>query len=120
MYARTTTIRGDRNIIDDLVTYVRDDVMPAITRMDGCIGLSLLTDHGTGRCVATSAWQSEEAMHASVENVRPMRQRFADMLGGVFEEISPANHFVVTQHPAAMGLMITRLARRAGLLGPGD
>jgi quinol monooxygenase YgiN len=85
MYARTTTIRGDRNIIDDLVTYVRDDVMPAITRMDGCIGLSLLTDHGTGRCVATSAWQSEEAMHASVENVRPMRQRFADMLGATPE-----------------------------------
>ncbi|MBJ7288519.1 alpha/beta hydrolase [Williamsia sp.] len=44
------------------------------------------------------------------------QERYADMLGGVFEEISPANHFVVTQHPAAMGLMITRLARRAGLL----
>ena len=85
MYARTTTIRGDRNIIDDLVTYVRDDVMPAITRMDGCIGLSLLTDRWTGRCVATSAWQSEEAMHASVENVRPMRQRVADMLGATPE-----------------------------------
>jgi quinol monooxygenase YgiN len=85
MYARTTTMLGNREIMDDLVTYIRDDVMPAITRMDGCIGLSLLTDRGTGRCVATSAWQSEEAMHASVENVRPMRQRVADMLGATPE-----------------------------------
>jgi quinol monooxygenase YgiN len=85
MYARTTTMRGNRQIMDDLVAYIRDDVMSAITRMDGCIGLSLLTDQGTGRCVATSAWQTEEAMHASVEKVRPMRQRVADMLGAIPE-----------------------------------
>jgi quinol monooxygenase YgiN len=85
MYARTTTMRGNRQILDDLFVYFRDDVMPAITEMDGCVGLSLLIDRDSGRCIATSAWDNEEAMRASAERVRPLRQRVADMLGATPE-----------------------------------
>src|SRR5882757_1059439 len=37
---------------------------------------------GSGRCIATTAWQSEEAMRASAEAVRPIRDRVAEILGG--------------------------------------
>jgi hypothetical protein len=50
--------------------------------MEGCVGLSMLVDRLTGRCIATSAWQSKEAMDASTERVRPLRERAAEMLGG--------------------------------------
>ncbi|WP_045820948.1 alpha/beta fold hydrolase [Williamsia herbipolensis] len=43
-------------------------------------------------------------------------RRYAQILGGVYEEISPANHLVVAQHPADTAFYIERLARRAGHL----
>jgi hypothetical protein len=50
--------------------------------MDGCIGVSLLVDRQSGRCIATSAWETEEAMRASWEQVMPIRDRAAEMFGG--------------------------------------
>ena len=44
MYARSTTVRGDPQSVDDGIAYVRDEVMPAVQQMDGCIGLSMLAD----------------------------------------------------------------------------
>jgi len=75
MYARTTTMRGDPQAVDALVAVVGDEVMPGLMEMDGCIGLSLLVDRDAGRAVATSAWESQDAMRASAERVRPLRER---------------------------------------------
>ena len=79
MYARSTTMRVRPEALDDLVAYVRDEVMPMVTQMDGCIGLSLLTDRDSGRCIVTSAWEAEEAMRASAERVRESRDRAAQI-----------------------------------------
>ncbi|MGY1679249.1 antibiotic biosynthesis monooxygenase [Geodermatophilus sp. SYSU D01176] len=78
MYARSTTIRVRPEVVDDLTTAIRDDVMPMVTRLEGCVGLSLLTDRDTGRCIATSAWETEDAMHASAEQIRASRERVAE------------------------------------------
>jgi hypothetical protein len=82
MYARSTTVRGDPQKVDDAVAYVRDDVMPEVQRMSGCVGLSMLCDREAGRCIITTAWADETAMHATEEAVRPMRERLAEMYGG--------------------------------------
>ncbi len=81
MYARSTTMRVRPEALDDLVTYIRDEVMPMVTRLEGCIGLSLLTDRDTGRCITTSSWQTEEAMRGSAEQVRASRERAAERFG---------------------------------------
>jgi heme-degrading monooxygenase HmoA len=78
MYARSTTMRARPEALDDLVGYIRDDVMPMVTELEGCIGLSLLTDRDTGRCIVTSAWQTEDAMRGSAEQVRASRERAAE------------------------------------------
>ena len=39
MYARTNTVRTDPRTIDEGIAYVRDEVMPLVQGMDGCIGL---------------------------------------------------------------------------------
>ena len=49
--------------------------------MDGCIGLSMLADRDSGRCIITTAWRTEEAMHASEEGVRASRERAAQIFG---------------------------------------
>ena len=82
MYARATTIQAQPPSIDDGIAHVRDEVMPALMGVDGCVGLSLLIDRASGRCIATSAWESAEAMHASAEQVRPIRDRAAERFGG--------------------------------------
>src|SRR3712207_2421430 len=71
--------------MDDAIAYVRDEVMPAVQAMDGCIGMSMLCDRDSGRCIATTAWETEEAMHDSEGGVHDMRRRFADTLGGQAE-----------------------------------
>ena len=83
MYARSTTIQAQPSSIDAGVAHVRDTVMPRLQEVDGCVGLSLLADPQTGRCIVTTAWETEEAMHASAEQIRPIRDRAADELGGI-------------------------------------
>jgi len=81
MYARSTTMRVRPEALDDLVGYIRDDVMPMVTQLEGCVGLSLMTDRDTGRCLATSAWETEEAMRGSAERVRPSYAHVAERFG---------------------------------------
>jgi len=82
MYARSTTIQGNPQSMDDGIAYMRDEVLPAMQQMDGFIGLSTLVDRETGRCIATSAWADEAAMRASADRVHPMRQQMVGMFGG--------------------------------------
>ncbi|WP_081286907.1 antibiotic biosynthesis monooxygenase [Mycobacterium colombiense] len=82
MYARSTTIHAQPSSIDAGIAHVRDEVMPALQGMPGCIGVSLLVDRRSGRCIATSAWESEESMRTSGETVTPIRDRASEMFGG--------------------------------------
>jgi quinol monooxygenase YgiN len=85
MYARSTTVRGDPQKLDDGIAYVRDDVMPKVQQMSGCVGLSMITDRDSGRCIVTTAWADESAMHATEEAVRSMRERAGETFGGKVE-----------------------------------
>ena len=81
MYARSTTIRGNPGSLDDAIAYMRDEVWPVMQDMDGCVGLSMMCDRETGRCIATSAWADQQAMQASAEAVAPMRRHMMDRFG---------------------------------------
>jgi quinol monooxygenase YgiN/uncharacterized membrane protein len=81
MYARSTTIRGNPGSLDDAIAYMRDEVWPAVRDMDGCGGLSMMCDRGTGQCIATSAWEDRQAMEASAERIHPMRRQLMDRFG---------------------------------------
>ena len=81
MYARTNTVMADPRKIDEGIANVRDEVMPLVQGMEGCIGLSMLADRETGRCIVTTAWRTEEAMHASEQGVRASRERAAQIFG---------------------------------------
>ena len=82
MYARSTTFLARVSSIDEGIAHIRDEVLPALTGMEGCIGLSLLVDRDSGRCIATSAWRSEEAMRSSEDHVEAIRDRAAAIMGG--------------------------------------
>jgi hypothetical protein len=85
MYARSTTIHGNPQNVDEGIAYVRDTVMPAVLKMDGCVGLSMLCDRDSGRCIPTTAWADAGAMRMSADKVRNIRIRAAEILGGEAE-----------------------------------
>ena len=82
MYARSTSVQAQPSNIDAGVAYVRDEVMPALAAMDGYIGLSMLVDRESGRCIATSAWETEDALRISTEATAPLRDRAREIFGG--------------------------------------
>lgn len=82
MHARSTTMRANPESLESGIALVRDEIMPEVMGMDGCVGMSMLVDRLTGRAIVTTAWQSKEAMDATAERAKPLRQRAAEMLGG--------------------------------------
>jgi quinol monooxygenase YgiN len=83
MYARSTTFRGDPAALDEGIAYTRDKVLPAVQQMDGCIGLSMLVDRSTGRCIVTSSWDDVDALHRSAEAIRGIREMAVSTVRGV-------------------------------------
>ncbi|HEX8972405.1 hypothetical protein [Oryzihumus sp.] len=81
MYARTTIIQGDPARIDAGIAHVRDQIFPAVTAMTGGAGMSLLVQRANGRCIATTAWESEAALKASAEPVRALRASAEQVFG---------------------------------------
>jgi heme-degrading monooxygenase HmoA len=82
VYARSTTIQAQQSSIDAGAAHIRDTVMPRLQEVDGCVGLSLLADQRTGRCIVTTAWETQEAMRASAEQIQPIRDQAAQAFGG--------------------------------------
>lgn len=82
VYARSTTFQADRESIDAGIAHIRDEVLPALRRIDGCVGLSLLVDRDSGRCIATSSWESKSAMRQAAGPVGVIRDRAVEILGG--------------------------------------
>jgi len=82
MFARSTTVVGDPGNVDAGITYIRDEIMPQLIAMDGCLGLSMIVDRDSGQCIATTSWRDQDSMRASEPGVTEMRTRAAEVIGG--------------------------------------
>jgi hypothetical protein len=104
MYARSTTFRARPAAIDDGIAFLRDDVMPAAMAMSGCTGLSMMVDRRSGRCIATTGWDTADHMRASAGLIDPMRDRAAAIMSAApfVEEWEIASvHRLHTSHDGA-------------------
>jgi len=82
VYARSTTVHGKAENIDAGMRFVEGEVAPMMRTLDGCLGLSCLVDRETGQAIVTSSWQTEEAMRASDDQLRVVRERAREIFGG--------------------------------------
>lgn len=81
MYARSTSFQARPGTIDEGIAYVRDEVMSAAMAVEGYIGLSMICDRESGRCITTSAWSTQDLLDSSGQMMQPMLQRGAEIFG---------------------------------------
>jgi len=77
MHARTTMLQARADAVDDMVRLV-EELRGPVGQIDGNLGMSMLADRDSGRCIITSSWTDKGVMQASAEAVRPMRDRLAE------------------------------------------
>jgi quinol monooxygenase YgiN len=99
VHARTTTLDTRPGALDEGLTYIRDEVFGVVTNMPGCIGMSVVADRDSGRCIATSAWESEDAMRATEAAVSSLRAKAAELFGATPQVEEWEIEFMHRAHP---------------------
>jgi heme-degrading monooxygenase HmoA len=66
---------------------MRDELMPELENIDGYVGISLLVDRESGRCIVTAAYESEDAMRAAADKAKELRSQAAERFGGDVQKI---------------------------------
>jgi heme-degrading monooxygenase HmoA len=98
MYARTTTLEGPPERIDEAVRHVREQLIPQLKEQDGYKGFIALGDRQSGKLLGVVLWESEDAMRASEEAADRMRSESAEETGGTIASVEryEVAHFEVS------------------------
>ena len=93
MFARVSTFEGSPEQVDELSRYAREQVLPALEDLDGFNGILGLADRQSGKVLAVTLWESEQAMSASEESANRLRDESAEAAS---ENIAGVERFEVT------------------------
>ena len=85
MHVRITTLQMQPEKLDDAIAGLEKNDVPMFKELDGFKGFTLAVDRSSGKAVANSYWESEEAMKASEEAVKDARSRAAETGGASAE-----------------------------------
>ncbi len=81
MHARVTTLQADPSRVDEMADNLRKDDIPGFEKLDGFKGMTVITDRNSGKTMALTFWESEEAMRSSEDAVKSARERAASTGG---------------------------------------
>ena len=81
MHARVTTLQMDASALDRVTAQLESEDIPTFKDLDGFKGMTVLGDRQSGKAIAVTFWESEDAMRESEEAVKGARQRAADTGG---------------------------------------
>jgi len=76
-----TTLDMDPRKVDEVSDRLRSEDVPEFKKVDGFKGMTLLSDRDSGKTVAVTFWESEDALRQSEDAVKDARQRAADTGG---------------------------------------
>jgi hypothetical protein len=74
MYARITTLQGTPESVDAGTAAISDQVFPAVEGLDGFKGMIAFGDRSSGKMMAFTLWETEEAMRASEDAANDVRR----------------------------------------------
>jgi hypothetical protein len=80
MYARVTSLAGSPGDVDAGIDNFRTNVVP-FTQDQGGKGAMLLIDRTSGKALAITLWEDEQALRASEERANALRAQAAEEMG---------------------------------------
>jgi hypothetical protein len=107
VYARSNTLQAQPDSVDAGIRVFEQEILPALQRMDGFVGESLLLDRETGLNIVTTAWATEQARASSADLVRPLRERAAIAMGATSAKVEDWEIAVMHRdHPSHEGACV--------------
>jgi heme-degrading monooxygenase HmoA len=73
-----TTIEASPEAVEAGVAMLRDEVFPGVREMEGFRGMIAFGDRTTGKMMAITLWETEDAMKASEEGANHLRAATSD------------------------------------------
>lgn len=80
MFARITSMKGSPQRVDDAIAFVRSEVVPALSGLEGSRGLGMFVNRGSGDVVVTSAWTTASARASSAPRIANLRTQALEIL----------------------------------------
>lgn len=87
MHARVSTFQGPTDKIDEGLRVAEEDILPALGQEPGFKGIIFLGDRKSGKTIAVTLWEDEQAMRNSEEDANQLRQQAADAEGSTIESV---------------------------------
>jgi heme-degrading monooxygenase HmoA len=81
VHARVNTLQMDPAKIDDAVAALEGGGLDQIKALDGFKGMTVLGDRQSGKSLAITFWESEDALRASEDSVKETRKQAAEAGG---------------------------------------
>ena len=82
MFARTFTIEGRREQLDEFTRTGQEKILPALRRLEGFEGLLVLAKRQNGKILMVTLWESEEALRGGEQASHWFRAFGAEIAGG--------------------------------------
>ena len=87
MFARVSTYEGRPEQLDEMHHEGVEHVLPALEMQDGYSGGLVLADRQSGKVLAVTLWESEQAMNATEDASHWMRIFSAESGGGTVNSV---------------------------------
>ena len=71
--ARVSTLEGPADKIDEGISFLREQIIPAAGEIAGWRGIAALADRSAGRTLTITFWDSQESLEASEERADQFR-----------------------------------------------
>lgn len=78
MHARVSVFEGPAEKIDEGVRIAEKEILPVVGQEAGFKGIIFLGDRKSGKTIAVTFWEDEQAMRESEEHANQLRQQAAD------------------------------------------
>ena len=122
MHARVTTLEVPPDRMDDATRYVREQVLPRLSQMEGFKGLVSLGSRHSGKLQGVAFWESEQALRATDAAVVAIREGAAEAAGGTVAGVEEfeVSVFEVPSAGAVSGVTDSVRGVTDNLLGGGE
>jgi heme-degrading monooxygenase HmoA len=80
-FLRSTDLYGVPDKLDDGIAFVRDKALPVLKQQPGFRAMLVSVNRETGRMMAASVWETEQARAASEASIQNLRGEAAKILG---------------------------------------